>query len=940
MDTMINLMKRKEFVHAFEDANYGTLVHEFARPDLPAEPPGSKYGDKFTTFCGTYGYSDNEGKNRANNVRLFYAYDNFMNYIRDAGTPKDIRYFDHILMMPKVLSDKGYLLIRILRDNDSDDWIIQCPAFGIPSTVDSPAPVFIIQDEKYNVWEPLVLYNGSDKAVVSFDLDSLRDKLRRRGDISSAINEWIEQIVKRGVACGRKETPPYSWLPSAIEANEAPAVPTISQIIAKHPQPYGIVRERSNRFVGFLFKNNENRLFFIPARDDGASIHQFNRYYEKNALPKPTLSELSKFYTDNRFTDYPGLKIIKIVMGEEQSKYIAVLLSSGVLLPIEPTQESAGLDVQSIKEFPWDLDEKLTPLPAETATNSVDLDTAEGFLNEVYQYLRLILANHFKRSKEGEDVLREANKIRESLQISLLERRNALYSKLYSVVHRFVKETPYTKMLEELPRIRKNIGSATRPEDCPPGIATYEDSVCKLKTPSESVLTARLVDEILRNHWAFSEIEDNRVSRIRPLSGTLETPTEIITTDTFRFDSTGKKSKYSQGLKFAEEQPDTIDLLKTVLGGGEDVDDSPLIEQMIKYEAKALYQDIPRDLKEKYKLFLNPSTELEGNRLILGLQHLFSFIRKSEEFTEEKINFEVKRILTKLGAPADILASKWSSSAYDFFGLAAITRCRIVLLNTTATGAIEIKRYFNPSNSDHIVIFWGAENDLVVEKQNDNAYIRYDSLPLKLRVPLDRMETTTAIKKIGQLKDVPLEPIGLAPLLAPLVLPPQPAPVAEAEADSDLGPVEREPEPSAEPSAPPAEPVEDFAGVVQPENVKIELPDFEEGGVALPVARDLEERGIAETPVLGPAEETTQIQEPQPSQPLPPADEQQISRPPPPASSPAEEPETSHYLDEESPVLAPSPAPRNSPPESADIRSAESRNANNLYPEDDIPDQA
>ena len=180
-----------------------------------------------------------------------------------------------------------------------------------------------------------------------------------------------------------------------------------------------------------------------------------------------------------------------------------------------------------------------------------------------------------------------------------------------------------------------------------------------------------------------------------------------------------------------------------------------------------------------------------------------------------------------------------------------------------------------------------------------------------------------------------------------------------------------EPEPSAEPSAPPAEPVEDFAGVVQPENVKIELPDLEEGGGASPVARDLEEGGgaspvardleegggalpvardleeggpvagpVDEAPVLGPAEETSQIQEPPLSQPLPPADEPQISRPPLPASSPAEEPETSHYLDEESPELAPSPAPRNSPQESADTRSAESHNANNLYPEGDTPDQA
>jgi len=347
----------------------------------------------------------------------------------------------------------------------------------------------------------------------------------------------------------RSQGDSYSWAPSALKPSEAPAVPTISQIISKHPQPRGIVRERSNRFVGFLFENNENKLFFVPARDDGTSIHQWDRFYEKNALPKPTLNELIKFFTDNRFSEYPGLKITKAVLGKDQpSKFIAVLLSSGVLLPIEPTDDKGALEQEaiSIDEFPWDLDEKLTPLSAETAKNSIELDTAEGFLNEAYQYLRLILANHFKRSKEGEDVLREAKIIREARHLSMAERRNRLFSQLSTVIHRFVKETPYTKMLEELPRIRKNIGNpATSVEDCPPHIGIYEDSVCKLRTPSENVLTARLVDEILRNHWAFSELEENRVSRIRPLSGTLETSTEVITTETYRFDSSTKKSKYS-----------------------------------------------------------------------------------------------------------------------------------------------------------------------------------------------------------------------------------------------------------------------------------------------------------------------------------------------------------------------------------------------------------
>jgi hypothetical protein len=181
---------------------------------------------------------------------------------------------------------------------------------------------------------------------------------------------------------------------------------------------------------------------------------------------------------------------------------------------------------------------------------------------------------------------------------------------------------------------------------------------------------------------------------------------------------------------------------------------------------------------------------------------------------------------------------------------------------------------------------------------------------------------------LAQLKDLPLEPI------VPPVAPAQPVEaVAEAvvaEAEADLGPVEREPEVQPQAEAPLEPAAEDFNGIVQPENVIIDLPDVEEGTV------------------LGPEEEApppveaqpTQIVAPQPSPPLPPADEQQISRPPPPASSPAEAPETSRYSGEESLEQAPLPAPRNSPPESADTHSAESHNANNLYPANDSPDLA
>jgi len=148
LDRVIAQMTTPTFVKAFEDANYGTLVHEFARPDLPADPPQAL----FNKFVQDNAYAQNEELNRPNLVRLYYAYTNFMNYVRDSNTPKDIKYFEHLLMMRKVLltdEEGGILLIRIQRDNDSDEWTIQCPSFGIPDTMDAPRPVFIIHDNKY-----------------------------------------------------------------------------------------------------------------------------------------------------------------------------------------------------------------------------------------------------------------------------------------------------------------------------------------------------------------------------------------------------------------------------------------------------------------------------------------------------------------------------------------------------------------------------------------------------------------------------------------------------------------------------------------------------------------------------------------------------------------------------------------------------------------------
>ena len=947
LDRVIAQMTTPAFVHAFEDANYGTLVHEFARPDLPADPPQGL----FNKFVQDNAYAQNEELNRPNLVRLYYAYTNFMNYVRDANTPKDIRYFEHLLMMPKVLVSEGILLLRIMRDNDSDEWNIQCPTFGIPDTMDAPKPVFIIHDDKYNVWEPLVFYAGMDKAVVSFDSASLR----KLGQITStSISQWLRQIREKGVACGRKETPAYTWTPIATAADAVP-VPTTSQILGfclrAKIDPRGIVRERSNRFVGFLFQSAANKQFFVPARDDGTSLHAYPRYYESKALlPAPSLSDLAKYYNEQNYFGTEGLKLSKILLADdkaESARYTGVLLQCGLVLPIEPTQETGGLDVQPLSDFPWDLDERLSPLPSTDATAATDVDTAEGFLKEAFEYLRLILANHFKRDADGEQVLANIMTERSKINLPLWEKRRRMDILLQPVVHRFVKESPYSGLLKNLPRIRKNIGNpATIRDDCPTGIASWSETKCLLHTPSEKLMVARLTDEMLRNPWAFAEIEQGKVSRVRPLSGTVETATEILTTDTFGFEGhKTTKNKYAQGLTFAEEQPSTLEILKAVLGG--DLEESAsLVEQMTRAEAKAYHLELPLSFKGILKLFVGGSALVADERLTFGLVQLFK-ATKQKEYSLADIHGLVKNILGKLKAPSDVTEGGWRSSPYDFFALSVLNRCQLAMLTTSVTGKVEVKYYFNPNttNWDHIILFWGDAPDLVVDLQN-NPLIPMISIPRELAAALEAVRGTTMIKTVDDLKALPAP----QPIVEPaVVIQAEQAEQAEQE-DDLLEPPQAVAEPqAAEPQAALEEPAAAFTGVVQepevqvapveapveaPVQVEAEAPVAEEAKIDIPLppedAPQLAEAQAEQLEALAANQEAepSQIQEAQPSPAPPPVAEQQISDQPPHPSNSVVEPETSDYSDEAQPEPAPLPAPRSSAPESADTHSAALNNAN------------
>jgi len=718
INAVIEKMETKPFVHAFEDANYGTLVHEFARPDLPLEPRGTG----FQKFISDYGYESPSG--RPNIVRLYYAYENFMSYVKDPNTVKDMRYFEHLLMMNGVFLKRGVIVFRIERYNDEEEWQVQCPHFGIPNMKEAPIPVFIIHDPKYHYWEPLVLYTGENQGIVGFDDKDLGTKLSPVTRVS--LLNWIRSIKEQG--CERKETPPYSWLPAKVDAA---TVPSIARILREEVRPTFIVRERSNRFVGFVYKSHTGIQVFVPARDDGSRVHQYPRIYESKALPAPPLQELLTYYNENGFSAIEGLKPVEVLFNSTTPNlFIAVRLESGAVVPIEGTNDSLSLKSSAVGPnfpFPWSFDETLFPVTTPTDL-TLDFLTADSFLNEAYQYLRLILSHHFTKEEEGEKVLANLQILRTPpFNLPLWERQKRAEILLGPVVHRFVKETPYVDRLIDLPRIRKDCSAATSKDQCGTMCSwSSEEGKCYLHAPKsdkfpnpERIFTARLVDEVLRNPYLFKELSTGKVSSVRPLKGTIQTENEIITTEgrehVRSLQDLGlskiQKTKYTHGYRFIEEEPSSLEVLRAVLGITKEADAKAIIDQMKSTEKETFKQGLPKGWNSVYSI-LNVSPELESERLELGLVKVFSdSFRKQMNF--DMVKDTIKGYLTMKGSPSD-----FNQSPQDFFAISAITRLPLVKVSTALNGEPVLEMAIKPNVlnllTTKLLIIWN--NNIVFDK--------------------------------------------------------------------------------------------------------------------------------------------------------------------------------------------------------------------------------
>jgi hypothetical protein len=591
------------FARAFIQANYGTLLHEFANPSREVADL------EFQTWCGKMNIPLRSDLGQRPYALQFYkAWLTFTDYMKDAKQPKDLRLFEGLFATPGLFTQSGFVLVRIVvPKNSSDHASILCPEFGASLLQQQTKPplLFVIQDSQSGAYDPLVLFDSPEKdskrllgmiQPETYDFSLLSTPLRE------ALSAFVAQYYGPFEGCGRTSEPINPWIPEL----ETTLVPRSSAFLSRVDdlglRNEGLLRDRSNRLVGCLVRQKKpagSPLCFIPLMDDG-SIHPWHTSLQgEEALPKPPMKDLLELLMGRRYppapgkpsstTNFPGL--LPVSIGQDGTNFISIDLKCGAIIPIEPfstksaiaherfaqLQREGKVTKEYREDFPWDTD---IILLGPTAANAPSVSvTSEEQLEEAYQHLRISFSHWLHSTAVGIETARQIELLRRARRrLPLWDLRKRMDVLVNSVI--LNSERPWmtesgspvkTLLRRDCLQIKKEV-------QCTGGCTWAGDSArCLIHTPATEryvdpmrVLAARLVDELLRTFTAADEVLKQRVPYLKPLPATAL----IRSTDSLLFAAEGRGSSvlydklgysgrkptaYTKGYIYPEEVDMTVD---------------------------------------------------------------------------------------------------------------------------------------------------------------------------------------------------------------------------------------------------------------------------------------------------------------------------------------------------------------------------------------------
>lgn len=555
---------------AFESANYGTLIHEFHNPEEP---------DSFTTleFQTWMGHMELGSADRAYVIRFFKAWKRFVAYLSDPTEIKELRIWDGLFSTPGLFSKDGIVLLRVapIYNKDTVPKIIkgelQCPPFGIPKRIQegTPCMIPIYYIEEQSIIEPLIYVETTSNFVGAIHPSLFKSySAESREKLKNLYYQTLQPIV----GCGRPIPPINVWLPTNTILGH---VGVLLDFLKKHKE-YTIrsfLRERTNRLVGLIVEEKEIP-YYIPVSDDGTIDTTIPSFYDNNIIPTPSYIQAIAFFTtlSKEFSYLRPLSVGYTFDDTGAKIYTMLILEQTTLIPIEVFQEGTYVKLLPSEEVSKKISrEKDLILLQKADKESIKLMeqidvNPEELLEEAYQYLRISFSNWLIRTGHGVakqiELLRAA---RNRLPLYELRKRGDL------LLHPLIKSWIMVEGDHSVSPLLRQDCLLLKEGDCK-GMCGWSDGRCKIHAPVYGtiedpavILTARLVDELLRTNGLAYEVlqaKEKRVSRLRTPSGMIdEDNTRIVSFDGRGTNQLYKQlgiigrhaTKYTQGYRYPEE---------------------------------------------------------------------------------------------------------------------------------------------------------------------------------------------------------------------------------------------------------------------------------------------------------------------------------------------------------------------------------------------------
>jgi hypothetical protein len=730
--TMRHILGQR-MVRAFEAANYGTLVLEFAAQSTltDAEVAGS-----LPAFAAEFNYP--LGPARAHVARLYRAWVAYLKYLADTQKPKQLRHIEHLLAQPGVIMPRGLLLATLEQRGDKIE--VVCPTFGIPTaSIFGDVPVaFMWHNVRLNTWEPIVLYNGTKEAVRYFgersgDLEVLPPPMK------ISLQRWMREWRSSSLGCGRPAPPPHVWTPD----RDTTGLPRLSNFRARLKNgaaASAFVRDRSNRLAGIMMTKGANQ-FFVPCLDDGILGSQLPRIYEAEMIQPAPLDAYLGFYRDLAEL-FPALAPARLL--SRDSNIIGFQTEIGSMVPVTPQAVGAAqaLPIQQMDAFPWERDTLILRAPNAPAMIGAEEPTAsvEAQMNEAYQYLRLTLSRWLIRDARG-PILRKAIAalVPQSSGLLLYERRK----RLDIILEPYIREWLGPEQTEErkpMSLLREDCVALPDEETCAAaGACRWSGGRCLIHAPYRTagtdvvrIFAARLSDEILRYAGLRQELMEGRVASIR-------TPQGIVRQGDALYMATKPKDSGAvilEKLGFTGRMtgftvPEEVMRLEGMEDDAEPAAVAAAYEEVGAEPAPA-EETLPKSWIEKGLTIPKPAPGVEDAR---SLAFAAGTGRSMEDWT--KI-LKIRRIKFQLPGDPD-RPFQWSLQ--DLWCVAMATSCNIIFADQGPDGRARVRRWIAPSTGAVAVtqpifcMFWGPRQ-LLVSGRNGYKFNKRD-LPDDLLAALD-----------------------------------------------------------------------------------------------------------------------------------------------------------------------------------------------------------